>query len=862
MAKSPKRPQRSKSKKASRPQSDSRPKTKQPGPLDRWKPALTHVGILVVFLALLFGYFSPLLEGKVIRQGDIQQYNGMATEVRSHYEETGENATWTNSQFSGMPSYHVGLKYPGNLMMKVKGWTFLGLPQPVKFVFLLFVGFYVLMLALDMGPWMSALGALMYAFSSYFFIILEAGHTSKAAALCFVAPTIAGIILAYRGKLLLGAVLTALALSLNLASNHFQITYYLAITIVIIGAAFMVEAIMKKKLVEFGKSTGVLVLAALLAVGPSLSLMWTSQEYAKDTIRGPRELTPPKGEDLKGDGLDIDYALRWSYGIDETFSLLIPNFMGGASGGKVDPQSEAARQLGTNVLPTYWGDQPFTSGPVYVGAIVCFLFVLGLFIVDGPLMWGLLAATLLSFILAWGRHVMGFTEFIFYNIPLYNKFRAVAMTLVIAEFTMPLLGLIGLHRFLNREKFGLSEKRVRTGLYVAAAVTGGLALFWWLIGPSMLEFSGRGDQRYQPQVVEILKDVRIDLLQTDALRALGLVLAAAALLWFYLRDTIKGKVVLGVLVGLSLLDMWTVNKRYLDNEAFVAKSQVSKPRPSPADQAILNAPNQDLHYRVFNVAGVDPNNPGSWQGPFNESKTSYFHKSVGGYHAAKLRRYQDMIDRHIMAEMLEVLSPLVKQAPDSVLRAALANAGVLNMLNTKYFIVNPGQRPLENPYAFGNAWFVNELQRVESPDAEIEALNQIDPAETAVIDNKKFGEYVEGYEPTTDPDARIRLTEYKPHQLTYEASASKEQLVVFSEVYYDGGEKGWQAYIDGKPAPHFRVDYILRAMRIPAGQNMKIEFRMEPRSYLLGETISLITSILLILAVVAVVGMEIRKIVS
>ncbi len=859
MAKSSKRPSRpqAKASRKSSPQATSAPQkvAGSSSPLGKYSSPLIHVGIVVGFLALLFMYFSPLISGKVIKQGDIQQFSGMAHEVLDFYEESGEHSTWTNVQFSGMPSYHMGLPYPKNLMVKAKKIAFLGLPNPVKFIFLFFVGFYILMLSLKSGPWLGALGAFCFAFSSYFFIIQAAGHTSKAAALAFMAPTIAGVLWAYRGKLLLGSVVTALSLALNLASNHFQITYYLAIIIVLLGLAFLIDAITKKTLPDFAKATGMLVLAAILAVGPSVSLLWTSQEYAKETIRGPRELKAEPGEP-QGDGLDYEYAMRWSYGASETFTFMIPNFMGGKSGMEIDKDHPVARQLQTNVLPTYWGDQPFTSGPVYLGAIICFLFVLGLFVVEGPMMWWLLMATIVSMVLSWGRHMGEFNEFLYNTLPAYNKFRAPAMTLVIAQFTMPLLGILALFRIYKRKEYNLSPERITRSVLIAGGVTGGLALFWFAMGAEVLPLTGRSDNGYPPNVVDLLKEVRIDLLRADALRAFGLVAVSTAMIWLYMKNRIKWPIAIAVLLGLSLLDMWSVNKRYLDNSVFVEKRQITTPQASPADRQILQ--DSDPYYRVFNVTGVDPRNRNSWEGPFNESVTANFHFSVGGYHAAKLRRYQDVISRHIQPEMVQVVAPFVSSTSDSVKRASMANARVLNMLNTKYFIFDPNQPPIQNPYALGNAWFVSGLRKVNGPDDEINVLGEIDPAREAVIDMDKYGDFVEGFSPSADPSASISLTSYAPNKLVYQATTSQEQLAVFSDIYYNGGTKGWLMYIDGEKVPHFRVNYILRAARIPAGTST-IEFRMEPRSYQLGEAISLIASLILLLAALGIIFLEVKN---
>lgn len=826
----------------------------------KWMPLLTHAGIILVMTLLLSMYFSPALEGKSLQMGDIQQFAGMTDEVRSYREQTGNEAYWTNSMFSGMPTYHIGLNYPSNLINKVRRAYFDLLPSPIPFILLLFLGCYLLLNVLELKPWLSALGAMAFAFSSYFFVILEAGHTSKSSALGFMAPVIAGVLLTYRGRYVLGGALTALALAFELASNHFQITYYLGITLILLGLAYLVDAIIKRTLPQFFTASAILLLAAALGIGPNLGLLWTTSEYAQETIRGKSELAAPEGESAaSGSGLDKEYALQWSYGRGETLTLLIANFNGGATA-PIDQNSAAFDELRKTygqqlnqiypALRTYWGDQPFTSGPVYAGAIICFLFLLGAFLVDGPIKWWLVAATLLSILLSWGRHLEWFTDIFFYNVPYYNKFRAVAMTLVIAEFTLPVLGVLGLHRIFNRETFGLDNKRIMNALKISAGIMGGLALLFVVAGSSILDFTGAGDVYLEqnPDLLDLLKDHRKTMLQGDALRSALLIAASALAIWLYLRNNIKETALVAIIGVLTLGDLWTVNQRYLSKENFSRKKVYDAPTPSQVDQFILQ--DKDPHFRVLNFNG------GNISNTFNNAAGTHFHKQVGGYHAAKLRRYQDLIDRHLIPEMTGFIEALRQKANDSSIQAALQNLPVTSMLNAKYYIISPESRPIENPYAMGNAWMVGDIKMVEGANDAIKALGEVDVRTTAVIENS-FASQLEGLNPVQDSMSSIQLLSYSPNELSYESNSTVESLALFSEIYYNA-EKGWKAYIDNTETPHLRANYVLRGLRIPAGKH-KITFRMEPKSYLLGEKIALASSILLLLAFAAGIFVEYRK---
>ncbi|MEM6801889.1 MAG: YfhO family protein [Bacteroidota bacterium] len=849
-----------KRKKKVAPKAPKTPKAKSSSSsLKSWqKNLLTHGGILILFYIIVVGYFRPIVfDGQVVRQHDIINYQGMAKETVDFRMQTGDEALWTTRLFSGMPTYQTSTRYTGNIFYLLDKYVFrFGLPRPANYVFITFAGFYLLLLVCGLNPWISALGAAAYSLSSYFFIIHGPGHTSKANAIAYMAPVIAGIILTYQGRLLLGGVITAFFLAMEIYTNHLQITYFLAIMIAGLGISYAINSFRENTMPAFLKASGVLLIAALIGVGPNIAKLWTTSEYASETTRGKSEL--PNAEGKLDSGLDLEYAFRWSYDVPETLTLMIANSYGGASNTVVDDKdflranNISQREV---VLPTYWGSQQIhsTAGPVYVGALICFLFVLGLFLVNSHLKWWLLALTLLSFMMSWGRNFMGFNEFLFNYLPIYNKFRAPAMLLVIAEFTMPLLAALGL-----REVFmgGYDKKKIERSIYIAAGLTAGLSLIFALVPDLFFSFSGPGDFRYLEReggqaYIELTEAYRLKMFTADAWRTFGFIAAGAGLLWLYVKDIIKNRNLVFIgLAAIILIDMIPVNRRYLNDDNFEKERNFyAGLNPSQADSFILQ--DKDPNYRVINIA----------VNPWNEAITSYHHKSVGGYHAAKLGRYRDMISKHLDTERVEFINLIQSQPADSVFRAGMSRLQVLNMLNTRYLIINPNARPVQNPSAMGNAWFVSNIQKVNSPLEEINALNNFDPRRTAVVDQQifggDFGQQLEGLSPTNDPSARITLTEFAPNRLVYESNSQAEGLGVFSEIYYDRG-KGWQAYIDGQPVPHMRANYILRALRIPAGKH-QIEFKFEPSSYFVGNNISLFFSILLWLGIVYVVYLELKK---
>ena len=790
--------------------------------MEKLKKLSPHLIVLLLFMSISFVYFSPLLEGKMLDMHDIKQWQGMSKEVVDFHEKTGENALWTNSMFSGMPAYQIATWSDANLIQYVVKVITLGMPRPASLLFLYLLGFYILLLSLKVDYRLAAVGAIAFAFSSYFFIIIQAGHMTKAHAIAYVPMVVAAVLYTYRGKMLLGGVLTALTVALEIYANHLQITYYLALMLLIIGLVQFVKDLKAKNLVDFAKRTGVLLVAALLASGTAFTNLATTMEYGKDSTRGKSELTT--NLDNKTTGLDKDYATQWSYGIAETFTLLIPNFHGGASQGELTTESETyqaikstpnAKQL-IKQLPLYWGDQPGVSGPTYAGAIVIFLFVLGLFFVKSEMRIWLVMATIMSIMLAWGKNFMGLTELFLDYFPGYNKFRAVSMILVIAEFTIPLLGFVALNKFLSSDK--LENEKEKT-LKLAFYIVGGITLLFALIPSLFFDFVGGQDASLEKNgwPIDALQSDRAGLLSADAWRSFIFIALTFGTLWLFLKNQLQSKYVIFIVGVLVLADMWTVNKRYLNNDNFASKRKVEKPyQASQADQQILN--DKDPNFRVFNQS----------VSTFNDASTSYFHKSIGGYHGAKLKRYQELIENHI----------------------AKGNMAVLNMLNTKYFISQQGQVQ-QNPGAMGNAWFVNNVNIVANADAEIAALNGFNPDSTAIVDVRFSEQIIDNLD---NSNTAITLEEYKPNFLKYTSSSTKDGIAIFSEIYYD---KGWNAYIDGKLKPHFRANYVLRGMQIPAGNHL-VEFKFEPSTYKTGEIVALVSSAILLLLLAFVSFKELK----
>lgn len=834
------------------------------------KKFLPHLVAIGAFLAISVFYFSPLLDGKKqIQQGDVKNYKGTAQEIidfRKDHKE--EEPLWTNSMFGGMPAYQISVRYHANLMKYVDNVFQLWMPHPIGMVFLYFAGFYILLLCLRVNPWIAAVGALAYGFSSYFFIILEAGHNTKAHAIGYMAPLLGSIILTLRRNFIVGAALTTLFASLELYANHVQITYYLFMVVAVIMLVELYGAFKEKRMPDFVKRGAVIAVAIMIAVLPNVSNLWATYEYGKYTTRGTSDLTIKANKQsnagIKTSGLDRDYATQWSYGIGESFTMLIPNFKGGASesigqnnkNALEDIRDPQMRQYASS-MSAYYGDQPFTSGPVYIGAIMIFLAVLGLFLIKDRIKWALLAITIISIMLAWGKNLMWFTDLFFDFMPGYNKFRAVSMILVIAELTIPLLAVLALQRIYESSAtttVTVGKKVMPTSrvLIIAAAITGGFALLCYLAPTMFTKFQADNELKqlvaqarqqdpnaqvsqienaYMP-VLEQAEVARKAIFKADAIRTFIFILLAFGLLWFYLTKKVNEQLLFAGLAVFVLADMWPVAARYLNSTNYVPKAQLEVPfQKSKADEFILQ--DKSLDYRVLNMA----------RNTFNDASTSYWHKSIGGYHGAKLKRYQELIDFQI-DENMAVLMQTLRGAgvSDSSLKAAFGKTQVLNMLNTKYVIINDDAPPLMNPMANGNAWFVKNIISVNSANEEILKLSEVNTKESAII-NEKFSEQLHGFVPKFDDGASIKLSSYQANKLVYETNASTSQLAVFSEVYYP---KGWIATIDGKEAPIVNTDYVLRALVVPEGKHT-VEFNFKPAVYVVGEKISMAGSVLVLL---------------
>lgn len=816
-------------------------------------PYAVALGIIILFL---FIYFQPLFQGKQVQQGDVVNYKGAVKEIQDYRDKSGDEPLWTNSMFGGMPAYQISVYYPNNLFLYVDKALTLGLPHPANLVFLYFLGFFFLLRVLKVDPWLCIGGAMAFTLSSYFFIILEAGHNTKAHAIGYMAPVLASMIIAYRGKYLLGGLLMALTLGLELYCNHLQITYYLIFVLLAYGLAELVQHIKEKSYKRFLKATGILAIGAILAIGPNIANILTTYSYTDYTTRGPSELT--NNQDNKTKGLDRDYITGWSYGIPETWSLMIPNVQGGATGPisenksalkSIDPQFRQA--IGQN--NHYWGDQPFTSGPVYAGAIIIFLFIFGAFIVPSKWKWPLLGLTALSIMLSWGRHFMGFTNFFLDFVPGYDKFRTVSMILVIAELTIPLLALLALQKIIENKEAVVKNLK---WLYVSFGISGGLALIFWMMPSTFFDFFSATEisqfdelraQGSDVQQIDLfmsnLEAARIAIFKADAIRSFFYILLGAAWVWIFIRYKLSKYLLVAGVSLLVIIEMSGVNLRYLSKEDFVSKRKMEKPfQASTADNAILA--DKSPGYRVLNLA----------VNTFNDASTSYFHRSIGGYHGAKLKRYQELIDFQIDPELQLIYTTFKNNPTDSSISALFPQLHAINMLNTKYIIFNPDAPPLTNPNALGAAWFVTDYKLVENPDMEIASLKDIDPATTALID-KRFADQVNNKELKSDSLSGIVLMDYQPNKLVYNSNSATQQIAVFSEIYY---ADGWKAFLNGNEVPYFRANYVLRAMVVPAGKNT-IEFRFEPTQYYRGESMSMIGSILIIILAGGVIFIEIRN---
>lgn len=823
-----------------------------------FKKLIPYVTAIVIFLLVTFIYFNPIFKGKVIYQSDIASYKGMSKEIADYRAQTGEEALWTNSMFGGMPAYQISVRYTENLLEWVHKVLQFGIPRPAGTVMLYLLGFFLLLLVLGVNPWISIIGAIAFGFSSYFIIIFDPGHNTKAIAIAYMAPVLTGIILAFRGKLFWGALLTAIFLGLEIKANHLQITYYLLLIVIIYGIYELIHAVKQKELISFSKKIGVLLIAVVFAVLANITSLWTTYEYSKETIRGKSELTINQANQTSG--LDKDYATQWSYGIAETFSLMIPNIKGGSSGSLAN-ESKALDEVDRGLRNTvsqqskYWGDQPGISGPVYVGAIIVFFFILGMFILKGRFKWVLFTATLLSISLAWGKNFMPLTDFFLDYFPLYNKFRAVSMTLVIAEFCIPIIAILAINELIKKPEL-LKEKM--NYFWVATGLTGGLSILFYLLPTtffsffSQLELNALDQYKNEANFNQIqlifggMETARLSIFKADVMRSIIFIGLGIIVTWLFINRKLKANYFI-LLIGLFIaIDLISVCYRYVNNDDYVRKSRMEKPvQMSAADQQIHQ--DKSLDYRVLNLSGDS----------FQEAFTSYYHKSTGGYHGAKLRRYQELITHHMRIELEQLIGVLSKASTQEAVNGALQNLKSINMLNTKYLILDPSRAPLLNPYASGNVWFVKDVVWVEDANEEIKVLSQYDLKTSAIID-KRFKNQFSFSTLESDSLASIQLTSYEPNYLTYQSSSSTSQLAVFSEIYY---QKGWNAYIDGEKVPHARANYVLRALEIPSGSHV-IEFKFEPSSYFIGKKISLFSSLLMILLLLGAVGFEVKKYVT
>jgi len=801
------------------------------------KRLLPHIAAVLIFALLTVVYFLPYFQGMTLNQGDVSQWEGMSKEIADWNKvHPDDPALWTDAMFGGMPAVQISLSFPGNFVTKIFNIIGAVFPYSSSYMFMMFIGFYIFLLCMEVTPWLAMAGAIAYGLSSFTIISIEAGHNTKVQAMTLMAPIIGGVVLAYRKNILLGAAITGLFLSMALASNHPQIVYYTLITLACLTVYFLVDDVMQKRTAHFFKASAVLVVAGLLALMPNVASLWSTQEYVKETMRGGASELTQKKEQSKGGGLDYTYATNWSYGLfdGEILTLLVPDMKGGASGGELSEESATYKELigkgvpeanaksFTQRAPLYWGSQDFTSGPVYFGAAIMFLFVFSLLIVRNRIKWALLTVVIISIILGVGRNT--FIYHIIFNIlPLFNKFRTPSMALAIAQLAVPALALLGVNELLTGE---VSKDELLKKLKIAGGITAGVVVVFGLLGSFMYGFSAASDMQMQEHnqgwIVDALRKDRSSLLFTSSLRSLFFIGAAFALVWFYIRNTFSKTILITGLTLVFLIDGWMIARRYLNNDNFVEVNKYeSVHTPTQADQEILRDP--DKHYRVFNLT----------QNPFNDAMTSYFHQSIGGYSPVKLQRYQDLIENQISKN----------------------NLRVWRMLNTKYVITGGENQPpkAQRFDGCGNAWFVKNITWAKNADEEMADLTPEtwEPLNTAVVD-ERYKKDVPENAIGSDTTAMIKLQEYTPNKVTYVSNSTTSEVAVFSEIFYDGA-KGWNAYLDDKPVAHFRADYVLRALAIPAGAH-KIEFKFEPKSIVMGNKIAYAGSFLLFAFVFGTLG--------
>ncbi|MBV4274783.1 YfhO family protein [Odoribacter splanchnicus] len=818
-----------------------------------WRSVGPQLLILLLFVLIAFIYCLPVLQGKALLGHDLESWMYMAKEALDFNAQSEVQTFWTNSMFGGMPTYQITPPIRAYNVLNYMYCLWIWMPSPVVNIFLYLVGSYVLLLCFKFDKWMAFMGALALSFISYNLIILAAGHVTKAAAIAFCMPVLGAVYQLFRGNKWIGMLLTALFLTLAINANHLQILYYTLYVVLIFGLVELVYACKDKEIKKFGVSVGLGCIALLLAVGLNAPMLLTTYQYSKATMRGESNGLTGKDGEVAGHGLDKDYITNWSYGVDESFTLLVPDFKGGASGGLLTEKSEtgkALKQMGVpNVketmkdfqLPLYWGTQPFTSGPVYLGAVLCFLFVLGLFLVDKRTKWWLLSVIILTIMLSWGRNFMPLTDFFIDYIPLYNKFRTVSMILVVTCLCMTLFGLLGLKVFLNPLT---GREKMKKALKYAFYITGGLCLLFVIIPSLSGNFIAQGDSQFTGNYKFLSNTLPLDresLLRQDAFRSLIFIALAAGLLWLYLKSKLNLRNLYIGLTVLILIDLWVVDKRYLNDRNFVnPKNEKQLVQPTEADRFILQ---DKSYYRVLD-ASVNI---------FNDARPAFFHKNIGGYHAAKLSRYQELIDYHLQTEIQVMMAGLAKVDSEQQLKVLMSQLGVLNMLNMKYVIYNPQTQPIINTEANGNAWFVDSYLLAENADQEMQILGEIDTKHQLVVD-KRFADGISSIS-DRDSSATITLKSYAPNRLVYNVDTKTNQIAVFSEIYY---RDGWNAYVNGEQQPYFRANYLLRAMPLKAG-NYELEFRFEPQVVTLSTRLSLIASVLFLILTGFVIYREYRK---
>ncbi len=814
-----------------------------------WDRIIPHLIAIGLFMVVLFSFFFPALKGKVVEKQDKVRAWATASEIRADEEKTGEPVLWTNSMFGGMPTFQKGLDYDHNLMKRAENWTKLNfgpinsLPDSLGLIFTLFLGFYFLLWVFGCSPWVCLIGGIGYAFSTYFITSYEAGHTGKLRTIGFIAPVMASIYMTFEQRRVLGAALTALFTAIAITTQHIQITYYLALIILIFMIAKGIEYYKKDQLRTFFKVSALLLFCGVIAVGPSTSKLWCTWEYSQSSIRGGGSSNKTEGN-AGTEGLDRGYAMKWSYGPIETFNLLIPGLYGSSSNEALGessvlyedlkqkgvPENRLDRILGS--IPLYWGPQPFTSGPVYLGASVIFLFLAGFLITRNRVKWWALVVLIMAILMSWGRHFPSLNYFLFDHLPLYNKFRSPSIILTLACFVVPFIAALGVNDLV---KGVVDRQKALKHLKYALFITGGICLFFLILGPALFDFQSPQDQRLAEQgfPIDKLRAERKALLSESAIRSLVFILLTYGATWAFAQNRIR-KEWLFVFLGLFVtIDLFSMNKNYLNERHFTRRGDPGEEiRRTKADAQILQ--DDDPHFRVYNTT----------RGLTNDGRTSYFHKSIGGYHGAKMWRYQRLIEQHI----------------------SKGNRSVLNMLNTKYYITKKeqgrGTKTLKNPNALGNGWFVKDISWKETPAEVLEALDDKDLSKTAII-NEKWKDKITAQANSPFPsNGKIELTHYEPNRLTYKTELKEngsKGLAVFSEIYYKGGQThDWKVFVDGKPADHFRVNYVLRGMLLPPGEH-EVEFVFQPNCYYTGGKISLASSILIYLLVISGIIYERRK---